>query len=46
MRGRDTLYETWPVYRGAEADILCGNFGTHDLHRHYIDQVIGLRRGV
>jgi len=26
--------------------MLCGTFGTHALHLHYIDQVIGLRPGV
>jgi malate dehydrogenase (oxaloacetate-decarboxylating)(NADP+) len=26
--------------------MLCGLFGTHQMHRRYIDQVIGLKRGV
>ena len=26
--------------------MLCGTFGTHALHLHYIDQVIGRRSGV
>jgi len=26
--------------------MICGTFGTHDLHLHYIDQVIGKRPGV
>jgi malate dehydrogenase (oxaloacetate-decarboxylating)(NADP+) len=26
--------------------MLCGMFGTHELHRQYIDQVIGQRKGV
>jgi malate dehydrogenase (oxaloacetate-decarboxylating)(NADP+) len=26
--------------------MLCGTFGTHDLHLHYVDQVIGLAPGV
>jgi Phosphotransacetylase len=30
-----------------EADgMICGTFGTHDLHLHYVDQVIGKRPGV
>jgi len=34
------------MHRGEADGMLCGTFGTHDLHRHYIDQVIGLRKGV
>jgi malate dehydrogenase (oxaloacetate-decarboxylating)(NADP+) len=26
--------------------MLCGTFGTHDLHLHYVDQVIGLQPGI
>ena len=26
--------------------MICGTFGTHDLHLHYVDQVIGKRPGV
>ena len=34
------------IHRGEADGMICGTFGTHDLHLHYIDQVIGKRRGV
>jgi len=34
------------IYKGEADGMLCGTFGTHALHLEYIDQVIGLRRGV
>ena len=34
------------VHRGQADGLLCGTFGTHASHRRYIDQVIGLRKGV
>jgi len=34
------------MHRGAADGMLCGTFGTHALHLHYVDQVIGLRPGV
>jgi len=46
MRRRHTLIGAMAVHRGDADGMLCGTFGTHDLHRSYIDQVIGLRRGV
>jgi malate dehydrogenase (oxaloacetate-decarboxylating)(NADP+) len=46
MRRRHTLIGAMMIHR-AEADgMICGTFGTHDLHLHYIDQVIGKRPGV
>ncbi|MEO8751985.1 MAG: NADP-dependent malic enzyme [Casimicrobiaceae bacterium] len=46
MRRRHTLIGAMMIHRGDADGMLCGTFGTHDLHRTYIDQVIGLRRGV
>ncbi|CAG0951301.1 malate dehydrogenase (oxaloacetate-decarboxylating)(NADP+) [Burkholderiales bacterium] len=46
MRRRHTLIGAMMIHRGDADGMLCGTFGTHALHRHYIDQVIGLRRGV
>jgi malate dehydrogenase (oxaloacetate-decarboxylating)(NADP+) len=46
MRRRLTLIGAMMVHRGEADGLLCGTFGTHELHRHFIDQVIGLRRGV
>ena len=34
------------IHTGEADGMLCGTFGTHALHLRYIDQVIGLRRGV
>jgi malate dehydrogenase (oxaloacetate-decarboxylating)(NADP+) len=46
MRRRHTLIGAMAIHRGDADGMLCGTFGTHDLHRMFIDQVIGLRRGV
>ncbi len=46
MRRRLTLIGAMMVHRGHADGMLCGTFGTHALHRQYIEQVIGLRRGV
>jgi len=45
MRRRLTLIGAMMIHRGHADGMLCGTFGTHELHRQYIDQVIGLRRG-
>jgi malate dehydrogenase (oxaloacetate-decarboxylating)(NADP+) len=34
------------MYKGEADTMLCGTFGTHAMHLHYIDQVIGRRAGV
>jgi malate dehydrogenase (oxaloacetate-decarboxylating)(NADP+) len=34
------------IHRGEADGMLCGTFGTHGLHLHYVDQVIGRRPGV
>jgi len=46
MRRRHTLIGAMMIHRGAADGMLCGTFGTHSLHLHYIDQVIGRRPGV
>ena len=46
MRRRNTLIGAMCVRRGDADGMLCGVFGTHDIHLHYVDQVIGRRQGV
>ena len=46
MRRRNTLIGAMMVHRNDADGMLCGTFGTYELHRQYIDQVIGLRKGV
>ena len=46
MRRRLTLIGAMAIHRGEADGMLCGTFGTHALHLHYIDQVIGMRRGI
>jgi malate dehydrogenase (oxaloacetate-decarboxylating)(NADP+) len=45
MRRRLTLIGAMMIHMGDADGMLCGTFGTHELHRHYIDQVIGLKAG-
>jgi len=46
MRRQFTLIGAMAVHRGEADGMLCGTFGTHAVHRHYIEQVIGRRTGV
>ena len=46
MRRRHTLIGAMMIHMGEADGMLCGTFGTHALHRHYVDQVIGLKPGV
>ncbi|HSN45446.1 MAG TPA: NADP-dependent malic enzyme [Casimicrobiaceae bacterium] len=46
MRRRQTLIGAMAIHRGDADGMLCGTFGTHGLHLHFIDQVLGLRQGV
>jgi len=46
MRRTHTLIGAMMIHRGEADGMLCGTFGAHGLHRHYIEQVIGLRKGV
>jgi malate dehydrogenase (oxaloacetate-decarboxylating)(NADP+) len=45
MRRRLTLIGAMMVRKGLADGMICGTFGTHALHLHYIDQVIGRRPG-
>ena len=46
MRLRPTLIGAMMIHRGDADGMICGTFGTHGLHLHYVDQVIGRRPGV
>jgi malate dehydrogenase (oxaloacetate-decarboxylating)(NADP+) len=46
MRRRNTLIGAMMIHLGDADGMLCGMFGTHAMHRRFVDQVIGLRRGV
>ena len=46
MRRRNTLIGAMLVRRGEADGMLCGTFGVHATHLHYVDQVIGRRHGV
>jgi malate dehydrogenase (oxaloacetate-decarboxylating)(NADP+) len=46
MRRRLTLIGAMMMHKGEAEAMLCGTFGTHALHLHYIDQVIGRRAGI
>ncbi|HEV2975999.1 MAG TPA: NADP-dependent malic enzyme [Casimicrobiaceae bacterium] len=45
MRRRPTLIGAMMIHEGDADGLLCGTYGTHDSHRRYIEQVIGLRPG-
>jgi malate dehydrogenase (oxaloacetate-decarboxylating)(NADP+) len=45
MRRRHTLIGAMMIHRGDADGMICGTFGTHALHLHYVDQVIGRRPG-
>jgi malate dehydrogenase (oxaloacetate-decarboxylating)(NADP+) len=46
MRRRLTLIGAMMIHLGHADGMLCGTFGTHSLHRYFVDQVLGLRIGV
>jgi len=46
LRRRNTLIGAMMIHMGDADGMLCGMFGTHQMHRRYVDQVIGLKRGV
>jgi malate dehydrogenase (oxaloacetate-decarboxylating)(NADP+) len=46
LRRRNTLIGALMIHMGDADGMLCGMFGTHQMHRRYVDQVIGLKRGV
>jgi malate dehydrogenase (oxaloacetate-decarboxylating)(NADP+) len=45
MRRRHTLIGAMAIKMGDADAMICGTFGTFNLHLHYIDQVIGKRDG-
>jgi malate dehydrogenase (oxaloacetate-decarboxylating)(NADP+) len=45
MRRRNTAIGAMAIHRGEADGMLCGTFGTHGLHLHYIDQILGHRHG-
>jgi malate dehydrogenase (oxaloacetate-decarboxylating)(NADP+) len=46
MRRRATGIGAMAIHRGEADGMLCGTFGTHDLHLHYVDQILGRKPGV
>ena len=46
MRRRLTLIGSMLLYKDEVDGMICGTWGTTDIHLHYIDQVIGKRAGV
>ncbi|KAF3997470.1 NADP-dependent malic enzyme [Glaciimonas immobilis] len=46
MRRRHTLIGAMAIHKGHADGMICGTYGTHDLHLSYIDKVIGRREGV
>jgi malate dehydrogenase (oxaloacetate-decarboxylating)(NADP+) len=46
MRRRHTLIGSMTVHKGFADGLICGTYGTTDLHLKYIEQVIGKREGV
>jgi len=45
MRRRNTAIGAMAIHRREADGMLCGTFGTHDLHLGYVDQIIGRQRG-
>jgi malate dehydrogenase (oxaloacetate-decarboxylating)(NADP+) len=46
MRRRHTLIGAMMIHLGEADGMICGTFGSHSLHLHYVDQVLGHRAGV
>jgi malate dehydrogenase (oxaloacetate-decarboxylating)(NADP+) len=46
VRRRNTLFGAMMIHEDAADGMLCGTFGTHALHLHYVEQVIGRRQGI
>ncbi|MFD2366955.1 NADP-dependent malic enzyme [Pseudoduganella sp. GCM10020061] len=45
MRRRHTLIGAMMIHKGHADGMICGTYGTVDLHLKYIDQVLGKRQG-
>jgi malate dehydrogenase (oxaloacetate-decarboxylating)(NADP+) len=46
MRRRHTLIGAMAIHKGDADGMICGTYGTTDLHLKYVDQVLGKREGV
>ncbi len=46
MRRRHTLIGAMMIHKGDADGMICGTYGTTDLHLKYVDQVLGKREGV
>lgn len=46
IRRRATLYGSLMVHLGYADGLVCGTFGRHELHRHYVQSVIGTQAGL
>lgn len=46
MRRRHTLIGSMAIHKGDADGMICGTYGTTQLHLHYIDLVLGKRDGV
>jgi malate dehydrogenase (oxaloacetate-decarboxylating)(NADP+) len=46
MRRRHTLIGAMAIHKGDADGMICGTFGSTDLHLKYVDQVLGKRPGV
>ncbi|MDY7545324.1 NADP-dependent malic enzyme [Glaciimonas sp. CA11.2] len=46
MRRRHTLIGSMAIHKGHADGMICGTYGTHDLHLTYINMVLGRREGV
>jgi malate dehydrogenase (oxaloacetate-decarboxylating)(NADP+) len=45
MRRRHTLIGTMAIHKGHADGLICGTYGTTDLHLNYIDQILGKSEG-
>ncbi len=45
MRRRHTLIGAMMIHKGEADGMICGTFGSHSLHLHYVDQVLGHKPG-
>jgi malate dehydrogenase (oxaloacetate-decarboxylating)(NADP+) len=45
MRRRHTLIGAMLIHKGDADGMICGTYGTTDIHLHYIDQVLGKKKG-
>jgi malate dehydrogenase (oxaloacetate-decarboxylating)(NADP+) len=46
MRRRHTLIGSMAIHKGDADGMICGTYGSTDLHLHYIDMILGKRPGV